>query len=152
MCNGFGMIVDKTAAAYFTAPNRDGDISHSDILKALGWKDNTDAHLRHFVRVECADWTMKSFRFDEQDTLPGWVDEADIRTLVAKALGKTSPAWVEYDKVRAKAWVEYDKVRAPAWVECDKVTAKAWAEYDKVRASALKRLVARLSKIKGYVS
>ena len=114
MCNGFGMIVSKDGKGYFTMPDNEGDISHSTILAALGWKENTDVNHRNFVRIECSDWTMKSFHFDEESTLPGWVDETEIKTLVSKTLKKAAPAYAEYEKVCAPARAEYEKVRAPA--------------------------------------
>ena len=136
MCNGFGMIVSKDGKGYFTMPNIDGDISHSEILRALGWKEDTDTRLRKFVRVECADWTMKSFNFDEVQTLPGWVDEAEVKTLVANTLKKAAPARAEYEKARASAPAEYNKATASAWAEYYKACAPARAEYYKACASA----------------
>ena len=125
------MIVSKDMRAYFTTPDGDGNISHSDILAALGWKENTTYHIRHFVRVECEDWTIKSFRFDEEGTLPGWAEEnrEEIKSLVSKALRRA---------VRARA-------------EYDKVSGAAWAEYEKVSDAARVKMVSRLSKIKGFV-
>jgi len=138
MCNGFGMIVSKDMKAYFTTPDSDGDVSHSEILKALGWEDTTNIHLRNFVRVECADWTIKSFRFDEDSTLPGWAEENkdEIVGFVKKALRRAAPARAEYEKVCDAARAEYEKVRAPARAEYEKVCAPARAEYEKVRAPA----------------
>ena len=137
MCEGFGMIVDRTGQGYFIEPDLDGDISHSDILKRLGWVENTETVHRNFVRVECRDWTMATFKFDEESTLPGWVDEEAARNLVSKILDKAAPAWAEYEKVIAPALAEYEKVRAWAYAEYEKVSAPAYAEYEKVRAPAL---------------
>jgi hypothetical protein len=158
------MIVSKDMKAYFTMPDESGDMSHSDILRALGWKDNNDPFLRSFVRVQCPDWDIKGFEFDEQGTLPGWAEENrdEIIGLTKKALRKaaparaeyekvTAPARAEYEKVTAKAWAEYEKVTAKARAEYEKVTAKARAEYEKVTAKAWARLHARLSKISGFV-
>jgi len=94
MCKGFGAIVDKELHVWFTEPDDDDDISHSEIIKRLGWKDNPDTFIRHFVRVECADWTTNSFRCDEDGTLPGWADAAqnEIRERVAKILELVAPA------------------------------------------------------------
>jgi hypothetical protein len=164
MCKGFGMIIGKDMAAYFCEPDSDGGVSHSEILRRLGWKENTDARLRAFVRVECSDWSIKTFRFDEGGTLPGWAEENrdEIVGLVKKALRRAAPAWAEYEKVRDAAWAEYEKVRVPAWDEYEKVRVPAWAEYrkvrvpawaeyEKVRDAAWARLIKRLSLISGYV-
>ena len=122
MCEGFGTIVSNELKVYFIESDYDGNVSHSEILKRLGWTDNTDPHLRHFVRTECADWKIKSFRFDEEDTLPGWAEEnrQEIINLVGKTLKKVYPALAEYKKVRDPAWAEYKKVRDQAWAELGK--------------------------------
>ena len=142
-------------------PDVHGDVSHSEIIAALGWKENINEHLRNFVRVQCADWKISSFEFDEEQTLPGWVEEnrEEIKSIVKKALLHAAhalaeyekgcaPAWAEYEKVcahalaeyekgcAAHAWAEYEKVRAHALAEYEKVCAHAWAEYEKVRAPA----------------
>ena len=125
MCEGFGMIISKEIKGYFIEPDSVGDISHSDILSRLGWKENTDKHLRKFVRVELPDWTISSFRFDENGTLPGWAESAkdDIVALVTKTLEKTAPAYAEYQKVRDAADAEYQKVTALAYTEMIKKMA-----------------------------
>ena len=162
MCDGFGCIIGKDLQLYFIEPDQGGDVSHSTILERLGWKENKNIHLRNFVRVECSDWTIKSFRFDEDKTLPGWVDKEEIIKLVTKTLRRAAPAWAEYKKVTVPAWAEYKKVRDAAlaeykkvkdaaWAEYKKVTVPAWAEYEKVKDAALAELIKRLSKISGYV-
>ena len=164
MCEGFGLIVSKDLKVYFVEPNKEGDCSHSDILSRLGWKDNEDKFNRNFVRVEYADWKANSFRFDEENTLPGWAENNrdDIRTTCDGRLSLCAPALAEYNKVRAPAWAEYEKVCAPAWAEYNKVRDAAWAEYEKVCApagaeyekvcdAALDELITALSKIEGYV-
>ena len=107
MCNGFGCLVDKELNLHFVEPDTDGDCSHSQIIERLGWKENEDRHLRHFVRVEFADWTAGSFKFDENNTLPGWCEaEKDtIREKCITLLGRCAPAYAEYEKVRAAAEV-----------------------------------------------
>jgi hypothetical protein len=112
MCNGFGMIITSELKGYFTTPDSDGDVSHSDILSALGWQDNEDQFTRRFVRIECPDWTIVSFRFDEDSTLPGWAEENrdGIISLVDKTMSATAPARAEHEKVRAPARAEYEKV------------------------------------------
>jgi hypothetical protein len=139
MCEGFAVIVDKELNLYFCEPEPDGDCSHSEILSRLGWRETGNAHLRRFVRVEYADWTPESIRFDENASLPGWC-EANKETIHARCdrlLNRCAPAWAEYEKVRAPAWAEYAKATAPAWAEYNKVRAPAWAEYNKVRDQAL---------------
>jgi hypothetical protein len=131
MCEGFGLIVDKELNVYFIEPDSEGNCSHSDLLERLEWKDNTDQFIRNFVRVEYPDWKKKSFRFDENNTLPGWAE--NNRDEIIEKCNRTL-------KVCAPARAEYDKVCAPAWAECKKVCAPAWAE-----------LINQFSKIKGYV-
>jgi hypothetical protein len=175
MCNGFGLIVDSDLTLHFIEPDGNGDVSHSKILERLGWQENTDPFTRRFVRVEYPDWTFESFRFDENETLPGWAEEnrTEIIEKCNKALASCAPAWAEYkkvcdaaraeyDKVCDAAWAEYDKVCAPAWAEykkvCDaaraeydKVCDAAWAEYKKVRAPAWAEMIAKFERIAGYV-
>ena len=143
MCSGFGMIVTSELKGYFVEPDNRGDVSHTDILNCLGWKDNENQFTRRFVRVECADWTTGSFRFDEDETLPGWVEEHrdEIITLVDKILTRAAPAWAEYQKVSDHALAEYEKGRAPALAEYHKVRAQAWDEFTRT-----------LSSITGYVA
>jgi len=131
MCNGFGMIVTKDLKAYFCELNMDGDCSHSEILKRLGLKDNRDLFTRNFVRVQCPDWKIKSFEFDEEASLPGWAEEnrQEIINLVGKTLKKAYPAYAEYQKVSGPAWAEYQKV-------CD---------------AALAKFIKKLSVLPGYV-
>ena len=108
MCQGFGLIVSKELKAYFIEPDYNGNCSHSDILDRLGWKENDSKFLRNFVRIEYPDWTPASFRFDEENTLPGWAENNrdDIRTKCEGRLKLCAPAWAEYDKVCAPAWAE----------------------------------------------
>jgi hypothetical protein len=159
------MIIRKDMKGHFTTPDSDGDMSHSDILSALGWEENTNTHLRNFVRVQCPDWKIKSFEFDEDSTLPAWAEENkdEIIGIVKKALRRATPAWAEYEKVHDAAlaeyekvsdaaWAEYHKVHDAAWAEYEKVRDAAWAEYHKVSAPAWAEFVAKLSKISGFVS
>ena len=114
MCEGFGVIVTKDGRYLFCEPDTDGNVSHSEILKRAGIKENADQFNRAFVRVEIPTWKIGSFRFDESDTLPGWVDEDAVKTRCNKLLKRVAPARAEYEKVRAPAWAKYEKVRAPA--------------------------------------
>ena len=154
MCQGFGCIVNNNLDVYFCEPDKEGSISHSEILLRLNWPDNDDAFVRRFVRVECMDWTVASFRFDEDQTLPGWAEQnrVEIINRVELISSKIAQALAEYEKVRAQAWAEYEKVRDQAWAEYEKVRAQAWAEYvivcapalaeyEKVRAQALAEYV-----------
>ena len=138
MCNGFGMIVSSEIKGYFTMPDSDGDISHSDILRALGWKDNEEQFNRRFVRIECPNWTIDSFRFDERESLPGWAEENTdaIKAMVERALSKAAPAYAEFENVRAPAYAEFKKVRDAACAELEKVRAPAYAEYERVSDAA----------------
>jgi len=139
MCKGFGCIV-TAESVYFIEPDFDGDVSHSEIIKRLGWEENKDPFNRRFIRVEYPDWTAASFRVDENGTLPGWVDVHDVNTRCDAVLSKVATALAEYEKVRATALAEYDKVCATAWAEYVKVCDAAWAEF-----------VTAMSKVTGYV-
>lgn len=164
MCQGFGMIVSKDMRGYFCEPDTHGDVSHSTILNRLGWKDSQDQHLRAFVRVECADWTISSFRFDEPSSLPGWAENGrdEIINIASRTLSKTAPALAEYKKVRgvalakyrkieAAALAEYKKVGDSAWDEYGEAKDAAWDEYMKARSAARAELISKLSKVRGYV-
>ena len=131
MCEGFGLIVSKTLDCYFIEPDSDGDVSHSDILSRLGWKENGDQHIRNFVRVEYPNWQPSSFHFDEDGTLPGWCENNmdEIHNKCDKILSMCAPAWAEYMRVREVAWAEY-------WRMCNVTWAK---------------LIAIFPTIKGYV-
>lgn len=157
MCTGFGCIVDRGLKIYFCEPDKYGDVSHAKIIYRLNWQDNDNEFLRRFVRVECKDWTPASFKFDEIDTLPGWVEENknEIKNRVADLLNRIYPAWAECEKVCDLAWAKYvalagDKVRE-AWGEYKEIRDPALAEYKKVRNPALARFVSRISSIQGYV-
>jgi len=161
MCNGFGLIVTRDAQ-YFIEPDDDGEVSHSDILARLGWQDSKDAFARKFIRVEYATWKADSFKVDERTTLPGWVDEAEVKQRCDKVLAKVATAWAEYEKVRDTAYAEYEKVcdtayaeyqmvRAPAYAKYQKVCGTAMAEYEKVGDAARAEMVAKMSKVRGYV-
>ena len=139
MCQGFGGIVTRDGRVLFCEPDGDGDCSHSELLTRLGMKDNKDKFLRHFVRFEFPDWEVTGFRWDEDDTLPGWVTE-DHAAACAAPLLKVAPAEAEYRKVCAPAYAEYEKV-----------CAAAEAEYEKVRAAAKAEFIQKLSTIPGYV-
>ena len=142
MCQGFGLIVNKELKAYFMEPDNEGDCSHSDLLKRLGWKENNNIHLRDFVRIEFTDWQSESFRFDEENTLPGWVENNrdEIQNKCIHILNLCAPARAEYENVRAPAWAEYENVCNQARAEYENVCNPAWAE-----------LINQFSKIEGYV-
>jgi hypothetical protein len=151
MCNGFGVIVTKDGRYLWIEPNSNGDVSHSDILRRAGIKDDDKLFTRAFVRVEIPTWKIGSFRFDEDSTLPGWVDEDAIKTYCNKLLKRVAPAWAEYEKVMAPALAEYEKVRDTALAEYEKVRDTALAEYKKVRDTAWAELIEKLSTIEGYL-
>lgn len=119
MCRGFGAIVDKELNVWFCEPDKNGDCSHSIILERLGWRDNTDQFKRNFVRVQYPGWTSDSFVFDENATLPAWVEEhkQEITDNCNRILGRVSPALAEYKKVSGPAWEEYEKVNDAAWIK-----------------------------------
>ena len=142
MSNGMGIIVDKELNLWFSEPDAYGDCSHSLTIERLGWKENGDAHLRHFVRVQFEDWTDTSFQFDENETLPGWCENARelIRQKCVALLMRCASAGAEYKQVCDSARAEYEKMCAPAR-----------AEYEKMRDSARAAMIETLSHIPGYV-
>jgi hypothetical protein len=138
MCKGFGMVITKELKGYFCEPDINANCSHSETIERLGIKENKNRFIRNFVRIQCPDWKIGSFEFDEDGTLPGWAEEnrGEIINLVGKTLKKAAQAYTEYEKVRDQAWAEYKKVRDPALAEYKKVRDQAWAEYKKVRDPA----------------
>ena len=146
MCEGFGVIVTKDGRYLWIEPDSSGNVSHSDVLRRAGIKDNDKLFTRMFVRVEIPTWKIGSFRFDEDSTLPGWVDEDAVKTYCNKLLKRVAPAWAEYNKVKGTALAEYEKVKGTAWAEYNKVMYTlaeynkvmdtAWAEYNKVMDTA----------------
>ena len=118
MCEGFGLIVTQDTQ-YFVEPDGACNVSHTDILTRLGWQDNGDAFNRRFVRVEYPDWTPGSFKFDENGTLPGWVEENrdEIIARCNAVLEKAAPALAEYEKMRGTALAEYKKMCGTAYAE-----------------------------------
>ena len=136
MCNGFGAIV-TAESLYFCEPDAEGNVSHSDILRRLGWPENSDQFLRRFVRVECADWTMASFMFDEDASLPGWVNEAEVLERVGATLTRLAPAWAAYQAATAPAWAAYEAATAPAWAAYQAARNQALAAYQAAKDQAL---------------
>jgi F0F1-type ATP synthase membrane subunit b/b' len=131
MCNGFGGIITQDGRVMFCEPDKDGDCSHSQLLKRLDIPDNTGRFKRSFVRFEFQKWTEESFRYDEDNSLPGWVNDEHKESAV-KVFLRVAPARAEYEKVRDTAWAEYEKVRDTARAEYEKVRDTARAEYEKV--------------------
>jgi hypothetical protein len=140
MCNGFGGIYVKDLGFFFSEPNKNGDCSHSTIIKRMGLKENNSAYLRSFVRIEFADWTETSFRFDEEETLPGWLDQEEAREIAIKLILRVAPTYAEYHKIADQAWAEYRKIKD-----------QAWAEYRKIKDQAEAEFLSTISKIDGYV-
>jgi len=152
MCEGFGVIVTKDGRYLFCEPDFNGNVSHSEILRRACIKENTDPFNRSFVRVEIPTWKIGSFRFDEESTLPGWVDADEVKTRCDKLLKRVSPAWAEYEKVRDAALAKYGKVRDAARAEYEKVCGPARAEYEKVCGPARAEFVSKISSVDGYVA
>lgn len=101
MATGFGIIISQGLNAYWTAGDGfNGDTSHTDIIERLGWQENRDVYLRHFVRVEIPRWEFGNFRYDEPNSLPGWAEGRDeeIKDTVHKILGKVNAIRHKYEK------------------------------------------------------
>jgi len=161
MCKGFGLIVSKELKLYFQEPDNYGDCCHSDILYALGWKDNEDQFIRPFVRVQFDIWIAANFEFDEDDTLPGWAEEYrdKIRIICIEKLAQCKPAYLEYRDVKDMALEKYNKKMDGYWkvhhVNCDDYDDyrnTAFAEYCVVADTAKCALVTALAAIDGYVT
>jgi len=108
MCNGFGGIITQDGRVLFSEPDKDGDCSHSLLLTRLDMQDNTDQFKRSFVRFEFPKWTEDSFQYDDDSSLPGWVNDEHKESAV-KVFLRVAPAWAEYEKVRDAAWAEFIK-------------------------------------------
>jgi hypothetical protein len=100
MCNGFGAIVDSELNVYFTKPDENLNIHHSIIINALGWRENTDKFIRNFVRIECKNWNINSFTFDEYGTLPAFAEEGEmeIKNKIQNILEKVDPYLEQYNE------------------------------------------------------
>jgi len=64
--------------------------SHSAIANAAGLKDKTTGTRRKYLKVECRDLTLNSFRIDESDDLPTWYEErqSELRAALEGILKK----------------------------------------------------------------
>jgi hypothetical protein len=122
---------------YWCEPNLEGDCAHREIIIRLGWTENADLYRRDFVRLQAEDWTMETYRVDEPDTLPGWVDEAELRDRFARLLEKVKPIWEEYIAARIHAWEEYTSARDLAWEEYRASRDQGLTEYESVRDQGL---------------
>lgn len=99
MSNGMAFLIRQNLLPVFIEEKMGYyDVDHPLILKRAGWKENTSAYVRFFVRVECPDWTMDSFKYDESNTLPAWAENQDeeIRYRVGRTLKKINAAHSEY--------------------------------------------------------
>lgn len=150
MCNGFGVVAMRDGRLLFIEPDGEGDSSHSEILKRAGIKENKFLLHRNFVRVDFADWTEDSFRWDEYKTLPIWADDELIERC-KKLLLRVAPIWDEYKKARSQAWAEYIRVRGITISECEGARTIGQKEYGEVWAAAMADMVKELSTIPGYV-
>ncbi len=139
MCEGFGGIVTQAGRVLFCEPDSDGNCSHSELLKRLGMKDNSDRFVRHFVRFEFPTWEVTSFRWDEDDSLPGWVTDDNKAACIALLL-RVAPAWKVYEETRDAAWKVYGET-------CD----AARKVYGETCDAALKVYIKNISGITGYV-
>lgn len=143
MCDGFGGIITRLLQLYWSEPDKDGDCSHSVTIERMGIEDNKDIFLRNFARWQCPDWTIASFEFDEESTLPGWVEEnkQEIINKVSLLLAKAFPLWAEYERVRDNAFAEYKRVRD-----------NTWAEYRRVEQTAMDEMMQSMRKLSGFVA
>ena len=178
MCTGFGCLAGEDMRIRFIEPNRIGDIHHTEIIKRLGWKDTESIFLRGFVRVECPDWTIDSFHFDEESTLPAWAENGrdEIKNQVVKVLEKAAPIYevfrrcimdaqtkylTETDTARTEYYAKlskYNDVSAADNRQCkkairvyDRLTGPAHKKLENAEESFTAKMIAEMSIISGYV-
>jgi hypothetical protein len=98
MCDGFGCIVTKQLDVFTIEPDCFNNVSHNEIVRRLGYpfpRSYCEIPQRKWVRVECKDWTMDSFRLDEPyEWRPAWADELkeEIYCAVSKSLKSAKEA------------------------------------------------------------
>jgi hypothetical protein len=166
MCNGFGMIITKDKKFYFCEQDYgDEDMSHSKILQRAPIKENNNPFIRHFVRVECGNWDMESFRFDEEETLPTWVEEEreSIWLVTSAILSKVAPLYFDYRKKNQKYRAFRNKLEDGLYVFTDRINKdgrvhlitnienKIYKILRKISKAMYRQYVKKLSQIKGYI-
>jgi hypothetical protein len=116
MGNGFGLIVTEDGRYLWCEPDLAGNVSHRDILnRAKIWKNDNEL-IHHFVQVEFPGWKKEGFRFDEDSTLPGWVDKVVIRIKCEDILEKVYPIYANYEPI----WVESNRKMHESMLAPDK--------------------------------
>jgi hypothetical protein len=152
---GFGVLVGQGLSLFWIEENESGKISHSDIINRLGWNENADPFVRHFVRVEVPGWKMENFRYDECCTLPGWAENngQEIEDAVRKILEKIIVVKTEHDKAFKIIDKEWDrKINAMKGDDCPMVIFDQVGDKYRNLLNALKQKeIEEYKKIKGYV-
>ena len=143
MCQFFSAIATRDGRLLFTEANH-----HETIIRRAKLRD-TNAHVRHWVRVEVKPegdgWGP--VRVDETAVPAWWTEDAvahEARVLALAA--RVRPARAAYKAVERPAWAAYRAVRDQAWdkaVQREALTAygallgQARAAYEAVQGQAL---------------
>lgn len=93
MCEGFGGVYTFDGRFLWTEPNIVGDCSHTTTLDRAKIRENYDPFIRYFVRWQFRDWTPESFQFDEEKTLPAWVDVEEVKREAIELLKRVLPVY-----------------------------------------------------------
>ena len=142
MCQGFSGFYSKDGRVFFSAPDNNGDCSHSDCADRLQEKEIPEDEI---IAFEYPIWTLKSFHWDFDD-ISKWANKSACH----RVMREVKPIWKEYKNAIAPAQAEYENVRAPALAEYKKVWDAARAEYKKVVDAALTEMTEKLRRIDGF--
>jgi len=143
MCLGFGGFYSKDGKVYFTAPDEDGDCSHSKTAAQMSeWINEED-----LVPFEAAKWTIASFAWHVR-LAPNWAD-SKAKKIVLAVMKQVKPIVKEYKKVTDSAWARYLKNGEAECSETEKADGEA--EYQRTEKAARAEMVEKLSMIDGYL-
>jgi hypothetical protein len=153
VADGFGALCAQCLDLYWIEDTGSG-VSHSEILRRMGWEENNDVYVRFFVRIEIPGYLPRRFKFDESSTLPGWTENNldEIKDKALKTLDKVV-------KVREEWLPKMDKIvsdRIAAMMQGDSLIDRILNEQTRVAVDQEYRLmredyIKALSMIKGYV-
>ncbi len=166
MCYGFGGIVLWNGTILFGPPDENGDVSHSPIIGGadaggLLHPDYCVMRLlaaRRYVSFGFPTWTEESFHWDEDGTLPYWLNEEETKERIVKLFERVTPIWWAAEKQIISARAEYNRVyEKNGWLDRhvpspDPKDVNALMDLRRNRIyTALVNMRAELSKIPGYI-
>jgi hypothetical protein len=154
MSTGMAFLVGQDRSVYWTDEDIGSyNVVHEKTLERLGWSDreNVSEFVRFFVRVECPEWDIKRFRYDEAYSLPGWARGSDeeIRTLVGKLLEKINRVHVQFEQIRLVIEDKIDEIAKLDIPPDEKI--KAFDKLNEELAKARAEEIEGYKKIPGYV-